>query len=65
MEELADLNTRTRTATAVIDFSATDRKTKRLIEVENVAYQIGDRELFNGLNFIIRPILASLPGNGL
>ncbi len=29
--ELADLNARTRTATAHIDFSATDRKTKRLI----------------------------------
>ncbi len=53
MEELADLNTRTRTATAVIDFSATDRKTKRLIEVEGVGYKVGGRELFNGLNFII------------
>ena len=31
--ELADLNARTRTSTADIDFSASDRKTKRLIEV--------------------------------
>jgi ATP-binding cassette subfamily F protein uup len=53
MEELADLNTRTRTGTAQIDFSATDRKTKRLIELENVAYEIGGRRLFEGLNFII------------
>lgn len=53
MEELADLNTRTRSATAQIDFSATERKTKRLIELENVAYSFGDRRLFENLNFII------------
>jgi ATP-binding cassette subfamily F protein uup len=53
MGELADLNARTRTATAQIDFSATDRKTKRLIELENLAYSIGDRTLFEGLNFIL------------
>ena len=35
--ELADLNARTRTASAGIDFSATDRKTRRLIELENVS----------------------------
>jgi ATP-binding cassette subfamily F protein uup len=53
MGELADLNSRTRTATAQIDFSATDRKTKRLIELENVTQQMGDRTLFAGLNFIL------------
>ena len=53
MEDLADLNLRTRTATAQIDFSATDRKTKRLIELEDVAYQIEDRTLFEKLNFVI------------
>ena len=53
MEELADLNTRTRTSSAQIDFSATDRKTKRLIELQNVAYEIGGRRLFQGLNFIV------------
>ena len=53
MNELADLNVRTRTATANIDFSATDRKTKRLIELEEVGYEIGGRTLFDGLNFVI------------
>ena len=53
MEELADLNHRTRSTTAQIDFSATDRKTKRLIELENVSYAIQERGLFEGLNFII------------
>ena len=53
MEELADLNNRTRSGTALIDFSATDRKTKRLIELQNVGYEIGGRRLFSGLNFVI------------
>jgi len=53
MNELADLNVRTRAATANIDFSATDRKTKRLVELENVAYEINERTLFDGLNFVI------------
>ena len=47
MGELADLNSRTRTATAQIDFSATDRKTKRLIELENVSCTIGDAARFS------------------
>jgi len=53
MEELADLNARTRSAAAQIDFSASDRKTKRLIELQGVAYEIGDRTLFEGLNFVV------------
>ncbi len=53
MGELADLNSRTRSAIAQVDFSATDRKTKRLIELENVTYEMGGRRLFERLNFII------------
>ena len=53
MGELADLNARTRTATAQIDFSATDRKTKRLIELQDVSCEIGGRTLFGQLNFTI------------
>jgi len=51
--DLADLNSRTRTSTAQIDFSASDRKTKRLIELEDVAYEIENRTLFEKLNFIL------------
>ena len=51
--ELADLNARTRSATAQIDFSATERRTKRLIELQNVTCEIGNRTLFEGLNFIV------------
>ena len=53
MGELADLNARTRTATAQIDFSATDRKTKRLIELQDVACEMGAKTLFENLNFIL------------
>ena len=51
--ELADLNARTRSATAQIDFAATDRKTKRLIELQDVSCEMGNRTLFEGLNFIV------------
>jgi ABC transport system ATP-binding/permease protein len=51
--ELADLNTRSRTATADIDFNASDRKTKRLIEVADVRYSYGDRMLFDNLEFVL------------
>ncbi|HWW15667.1 MAG TPA: ABC-F family ATP-binding cassette domain-containing protein [Candidatus Dormibacteraeota bacterium] len=53
MGELADLNARRRSGAALIDFSATDRKTKRLIELENVSCEMGGRTLFAGLNFVI------------
>ena len=53
ISELADLNARTRTANAQIDFSATGRKTKRLIELEGVGYQISGRTLFADMDFIL------------
>jgi ABC transport system ATP-binding/permease protein len=53
MGELADLNSRTRSESANIDFSATARKTKRLVELEAVGYEIGGRTLFEQLNFIV------------
>jgi len=51
--ELAGLNARTRGATAQIDFAATGRKTKRLIELQDVTCEIGNRTLFEGLNFVV------------
>jgi ATP-binding cassette subfamily F protein uup len=53
MSELAGLNARTRSATAQIDFSATERKTKRLIELQDVACEVGNHTLFEGLNFVV------------
>lgn len=53
MGELADLNARTRSATAQIDLSGTERKTKRLIELKDVTCEIGDRILFERLSFVV------------
>ncbi len=51
--ELADLNARSRSASAQIDFSATNRQTKQLMGLEDVSYAIGERVLFSGLRFSI------------
>jgi ATP-binding cassette subfamily F protein uup len=53
ISELAALNARSQTSTARIDFSATNRQTKRLIELTGVAYTIGKRTLFEELDFSI------------
>ncbi len=53
MGELADLNARTRSATAHIELSGTERKTKRLIELKDVTCEIGDRMLFEHLSFVV------------
>ena len=53
MSELASLNARTHSATAHIDFSATERKTKRLIELQDVACEVENHTLFEGLNFVV------------
>ena len=53
ISELAALNARTQTSTAKIDFSATNRQTKRLIELTGVTYTIGNRTLFEDVDFAI------------
>jgi ABC transport system ATP-binding/permease protein len=53
IRELADLNSRSRTATAKLDFSSTERQTKRLLELEQVSFEIGGRKLFDKLNFVV------------
>jgi ATP-binding cassette subfamily F protein uup len=51
--ELAGMNARSSAATANIDFSATNRQTKQLIRLEGVGHAIGDRKLFDGINFTL------------
>ena len=51
--ELADLRSRSRSSATDIDFAGTDRKTKRLIHLEGVAYGYDDRILFDDLDFTI------------
>jgi len=52
IRKLADMDSRSTVNSAGIDFQASDRKTKRLITLENLSYKIDDRALFENLNFI-------------
>src|SRR5208282_2408315 len=51
--ELRDSESRSRSATAGIDFDATGRQTKRLIEVEHAAVTLGDREILHDVSLIL------------
>jgi ATP-binding cassette subfamily F protein uup len=51
--ELKEMKSRSRTASAGIEFVESGRETKRLISLEDMHYSIdgGTRELFDGLTF--------------
>ena len=53
IRELGDLNNRTRAASADIDFTATDRKTKRLVELKNVSFRLGEKQILQNANFTL------------
>ena len=55
IKELSDLETRSVQRTTTIDFTATDRRTKRLLTVENVSKELGGRTLFRDLSFTLTP----------
>ena len=55
MRELDDLETRSVKGTARIDFTATERRTKRLVSVEGIAKELGGRTLFRDLTFTLQP----------
>jgi ATP-binding cassette subfamily F protein uup len=52
--ELAEMNSRSRVATANIDFSDSGRQTKQLVKLEEVSYAIGARKLFANINFTLK-----------
>jgi len=51
--DLAEIKSRSKTATANIDFFATGRQTKRLMELEGVSTKIGDQVLFDKLDLVL------------
>jgi ATP-binding cassette subfamily F protein uup len=55
IRELSDLETRSVQRTTSIDFTATDRRTKRLLTVENVSKELGGRTLFRDLSLTLTP----------
>src|SRR3984957_3339200 len=55
IKEFSAVTARTRTGTAKIDFTASDRKTKRLIEAERIGKTLGGHKLFENLNLVLSP----------
>ena len=55
IRELSDLESRGPKGGAQIDFTATDRRTKRLISVDGVSKALGGRTLFRDLSFALTP----------
>jgi ATP-binding cassette subfamily F protein uup len=51
--ELGSVRSRSRTASTDLDFSGTGRQSKRLVEIEGLAYSFGQRPLIHDLNFVI------------
>jgi ATP-binding cassette subfamily F protein uup len=51
--ELKEMKGRSQVSTAGIDFSASERQTKRLVEISGLRYSVGGRQLFSGLDFNI------------
>src|SRR6266566_3016726 len=51
--ELAEMNARSRTSSAEIDFSPTNRKTKQLIALEGISFDVGGRTLFKDIHFSV------------
>jgi ATP-binding cassette subfamily F protein uup len=55
IDELSAATARSRTATAQIDFTASDRSTKRLIQADGIGKAFGGRRLFQNLNITLAP----------
>jgi len=65
-KELADLDSRSRTASVGIDFSGTGRKTKRLVVAEGITKAFGGRHVVRELDLVLTPgmRLGLLGANG-
>jgi ATP-binding cassette subfamily F protein uup len=55
MGELAEVSARNAKATTRIDFTASGRKTRKLIRAEAISKQLGGRQLFRDLSFSLSP----------
>jgi ATP-binding cassette subfamily F protein uup len=54
-DEVSELGTRNRTRAVDLDFQASGRKTRRLIEARGVGVRYGDRAVFDGLDVFVGP----------
>jgi ABC transport system ATP-binding/permease protein len=53
MGDLADLSSRTRSTSANINFSATNRQSRQLVQLDDVSFSFGGRRLFEKIQFSI------------
>ena len=51
--QLKEVNARQQTSSAGIEFSGTERQTKRLVELENVSVELGGRRILENLSFLV------------
>jgi len=51
--ELGEMKARTKSTSAQIDFSASNRQTKQLVTLDDVSYAMGARTLFKDVHFIM------------
>ncbi len=51
--DLGEMNARSKSSTAGIDFTASDRKTRQLVTLDGVGYSVGERTLFRDVHFVI------------
>jgi ABC transport system ATP-binding/permease protein len=54
-EDVSELETRNRNRAVDLDFQASGRKTKRLIEAKGVSVRYGERAVFEGIDLIVGP----------
>lgn len=53
IDNLSEMKSRSQAATADIDFSATGRQTKRLVEMEGISAGFGEQVVFDNLNLVL------------
>lgn len=51
--QLKEVNARQQTSSAGIEFSGTERQTKRLVELEDVSVELGGRRILENLSFLV------------
>ncbi|MGH7962285.1 MAG: ABC-F family ATP-binding cassette domain-containing protein [Candidatus Binatia bacterium] len=66
IQELTDIKTRTVQKTAAIDFTSSDRKTKKLLVARNLSKAFGPTQVLNGVDLTLTPgmRLGLLGANG-
>jgi ABC transport system ATP-binding/permease protein len=55
MEELSGISTRNTTRTVNLEFSASERETRKLLAAKNLSKCIGDKQLFKGIDLVLSP----------